>query len=61
MKIYRLKKRPNINPLIIHFYDLKMLNENVYMNDDFYKLYEKFCPGPITFILKKKLMQKFIL
>ena len=57
-KIYRLKKRPNINPLIIHFYDLKMLNENVYMNDDFYKLYEKFCPGPITFILKKKVNSK---
>jgi L-threonylcarbamoyladenylate synthase len=24
------------------------------LNDDFYKLYKKFCPGPITFVLKKK-------
>ena len=53
-KIYSLKKRPKINPLIIHFFDLKNLKKDAILNNNFYKLYEKFCPGPITFILKKK-------
>ncbi len=53
-KIFKLKKRPKINPLIIHFFDLKNLKKNAILNNNFYKLYEKFCPGPITFILKKK-------
>ena len=53
-KIYRLKKRPNKNPLIIHYYNLKRLVHDVELNDDFYKLYKAFSPGPITFVLNKK-------
>tara|TARA_B100001250_G_C19773224_1_gene778246 strand:- start:744 stop:1697 length:954 start_codon:yes stop_codon:yes gene_type:complete len=53
-KIYLLKKRPSINPLIIHYYDLKNISNDVYINDNFLKLYQKFCPGPITFIMNKK-------
>ena len=53
-KIYLLKKRPFKNPLIIHYLDLKQLKNDVELNSDFYKLYKKFCPGPITFVLKKK-------
>ena len=53
-KIFKLKKRPKMNPLIIHFFDLKNLKKDAILNNNFYKLYEKFCPGPITFILKKK-------
>ena len=30
-----------------------MQNDAV-INDDFLKLYEKLCPGPITFVLKVK-------
>jgi len=30
----------------------------VELNNNFYKLYNKFCPGPITFILKKRLKSK---
>ena len=51
--IYKLKKRPKKNPLIIHYYNLKMAKNDVVLNDNFIKLYKKFCPGPITFVLKK--------
>ena len=53
-KIFTLKKRPKNNPLIVHYYDLKQLNNDCNYNDTFLKLYKKFCPGPITFILNLK-------
>ena len=53
-KIFRLKKRPDFNPLIIHFKNLNDLENEVILNTNFKKLYSAFCPGPITFILKKK-------
>ena len=53
-KIFRLKKRPMNNPLIIHYYDLKKLKDDCDLNDNFLKLYKSFCPGPITFILNQK-------
>jgi L-threonylcarbamoyladenylate synthase len=53
-KIYHLKKRPLKNPLIIHYHNLEQLKKDVELNSDFYKLYKKICPGPITFVLKKK-------
>jgi len=57
-KIFRLKKRPTNNPLIIHYYDLKKLKSDCDLNDDFLQLYESFCPGPITFILNQKKTSK---
>ena len=56
--IYRLKKRPKFNPLIIHYYGYKQILNDVVVNDNFMKLYKEFCPGPITFILKRKLNSK---
>ena len=53
-KIYRLKKRPINNPLIVHYQNLNQLKKDCYLNDNFLKLYKKFSPGPITFILKLK-------
>ena len=53
-KIYSLKKRPVFNPLIIHYYKLKDLENDVKVNEDFKKLYSKLCPGPITFVLNKR-------
>ena len=53
-KIYKLKGRPKSNPLIIHYYSFKDILNDIVVNEDFKKLYKKFCPGPITFILKKK-------
>ena len=52
-KIFKLKKRPSFNPLIIHFKNLKELKKNAICNDSFIKLYKALCPGPITFILNK--------
>ncbi len=54
LKIYKLKKRPNKNPLIVHYNSLSMLENDCVTNSTFYKLYREFSPGPITFILKLK-------
>ncbi len=53
-KIFRLKKRPMNNPLIVHYSDIDKLKDDCVINDNFIKLYNKFSPGPITFILKLK-------
>ena len=53
-KIYKLKKRPFFNPLIIHYKNLNDVKKDAQCNDSFIKLYNTFCPGPITFILNKK-------
>mgnify|MGYP001293533605 CR=1 FL=1 len=53
-KIFKLKKRPLNNPLIVHYYDINKLKKDCHINDNFIKLYKKFSPGPITFILKLK-------
>ena len=52
-KIFKLKRRPKYNPLIIHYYDVQQTLNDVVINNNFKKLYKKLCPGPITFILKK--------
>ena len=52
-KIFRLKKRPKKNPLIVHYNDFRNAKNDVILNKNFFKLYKKFCPGPITFVLKK--------
>ena len=57
-KIYKLKKRPKKNPLIVHYYKIKDAEKDVQLTKYFYKLYKKFCPGPITFVLKKKMTSK---
>ena len=57
-KIFKLKKRPTFNPLIIHFKNLKDLKNDANLNNAFTKLYKAFCPGPITFILKRKTKSK---
>jgi L-threonylcarbamoyladenylate synthase len=53
-KIFNLKGRPTSNPLIIHYYNIEKALDDIVINNNFKKLYKKFCPGPITFILKKK-------
>ena len=53
-KIFKLKRRSKKNPLIVHYYSLKMLKLDCVTNNYFFKLYKKFCPGPITFVLKLK-------
>ena len=53
-KIFNLKKRPKNNPLIVHYHDIDSLKQDCLINDNFIKLYKKFSPGPITYILKLK-------
>ncbi len=53
-KIYTLKRRPINNPSIIHYSNLNQLEKDCELNKNFFKLYKKFCPGPITFVLKLK-------
>ena len=53
-KIFKLKKRPKSNPLIVHYSNLSELKKDCLVNDKFLKLYKKFCPGPITFVLELK-------
>jgi len=53
-KIFKLKKRPITNPLIVHYVSLKMLEKDCDLNKNFFKLFKKFSPGPLTFVLKLK-------
>ncbi len=53
-KIFKLKKRPSNNPLIVHYYNINELKKDCEINHIFSKLYKKYCPGPISFILKLK-------
>ena len=51
-KIFILKKRPKNNPLIVHYHDIDSLKKDCLINDNFTKLYKKFSPGPITYVLQ---------
>ena len=51
--IFKIKNRPKKNPLIIHYYDVADAKKDVVLNKNFFLLYKKFCPGPLTFILRK--------
>lgn len=54
-KIYAAKGRPSDNPLIVHIADVKSLYEIASdVPDSALKLADKFWPGPLTMILKKK-------
>ncbi len=53
-KIFKLKKRPKSNPLIVHYSNISDLKKDCLMNSNFLKLYKKFSPGPLTYILSLK-------
>lgn len=55
LKIFNKKERPLFNPLIVHIYDAEQAKR--YASDipkAAMDLMEKFSPGPITFVLKRK-------
>jgi L-threonylcarbamoyladenylate synthase len=55
LKIFEIKKRPQFNPLIVHVLNISEIEKySLNIPDDVYALAEKFSPGPITFVLKKK-------
>ena len=53
-RIYLAKGRPSDNPLIIHISKPEEAEKYCFVSDLYYKLAEKFMPGPITVIMKKK-------
>jgi len=53
-KIFKLKKRPSNNPLIVHYYNINKLKKDCNINENFKKLYKRFSPGPITYVLSLK-------
>ena len=57
-KIFDLKRRPRNNPLIVHYLDINNLKKDCHININFMKLYNKFSPGPITYVLKLKKSSK---
>lgn len=55
LKIYETKERPAFNPVIVHVYDIESMGKySVNIPDEAYKLAEKFSPGPVTFVLRKR-------
>ena len=54
LRIFKLKRRPKFNPLIVHYFKVKDLIDDCEINNNFKKLYNRFCPGPLTFVLKLK-------
>ena len=54
-KIYAAKGRPSDNPLIVHICRLDQAAEIAEdISEDAWKVMERFWPGPLTVILKKK-------
>ena len=53
-KIYAAKGRPSDNPLIIHLSAPDEAEKYTYTTDVYYKLAERFMPGPLTVILKAR-------
>ena len=53
-KLYKLKQRPFINPLIIHVSTFEMLKTISELNTVSEKIINNFWPGPLTLILPRK-------
>ena len=53
-KVYKIKKRPFFNPLIIHVSSYDMATEHGVFNDSADKLVKKYWPGPLSIILNKR-------
>jgi len=55
IKIFEAKERPRFNPLIVHILDVEELEKyGMDIPQEVYFLAEKFSPGPITYVVKKK-------
>ncbi len=54
-KVFKVKERPSFDPLIVHTSNLGRIAEFVQeIPDDAQKLADRFWPGPLTMIFKKK-------
>ena len=52
--IFKVKGRPQFNPLISHIYSADMIKEYAIADDRALFLASKYWPGPITFVLNRK-------
>ena len=52
-RIYEAKRRPNFNPLIVHFNSVKDVKQQVIWNKWAEKLALSFWPGAVTFVLNR--------
>ena len=53
-KIFDVKGRPLIDPLIVHFSNLDAAEAHITTNDSVRKLAKAFWPGPLTMVVPKK-------
>jgi L-threonylcarbamoyladenylate synthase len=53
-KVYQIKNRPAINPLISHYAKIEELEKDVILDERALKILKAFSPGPITLVLNKK-------
>ncbi len=53
-KIFDVKGRPLIDPLIVHFSDVKAAQAHIQMNGAVQKLAAAFWPGPLTMVVPKQ-------
>ena len=53
-KIYYAKGRPSDNPLIIHLAEPSDAEKYTYTGEIYYKLAERFMPGPLTVVMRAK-------
>ena len=53
-KIFNIKGRPLIDPLIVHFKNIESAGIHIKPNEYFYWLAEAFWPGPLTIVIPKK-------
>ena len=53
-RIYSAKGRPSDNPLIIHIAEPEWADKYAYTNPTYYKLAERFMPGPLTVVMESK-------
>lgn len=54
LNIFKAKGRPSDNPLIVHISKPQDAEKIAYTNNLYYKLAEKFMPGPLTVIIPKR-------
>ena len=53
-KVFAIKKRDKDKPISVAVYDLEMMEELVYIGEKERHFIDKFLPGPVTVLLKKK-------
>lgn len=53
-KVFAIKKRDIVKPISIAVSDFKMMNDLVHIGEKEKHFIEKFLPGPVTVLLKKK-------